>query len=196
MKDIEDESKKIIKELERNDVDWTPLFESPEMADSFFNLIKDMFYNELPEWNRIHDKRQSILPKMLIPLVAFKALTLDKYFCSKYFAEVKKGVTISPKKYSYFLKDVNGLSDLLHYVKEDAWLWNFIDIDCPLCNQKSLKVRINDNGTWNFVCKNWKVHNDEKTFPANLLGKKLQQLKNKTSADNFLKSKNIITPLT
>lgn len=127
-------------------------------------------------------------------MVAFKALTLDKYFCSKYFAEVKKGITISPKKYSYFLTDVNGLSDLLHYVKEDAWLWNFIDINCPLCNQKSLKVRINEDGTWNFVCKNWKAHNSEKEFDSKLLGKKLSELKNKTSAEKFLKAKSIITP--
>lgn len=195
MKDIKNESEKIITELQRNDVDWQPLFESPEIADSFFKLIRDMFYNEQDEWNRIHDNRQSILPKMLIPMTAFKALTLDKYFCSKYFAEIKKGVTISPKKYSYFLKDVSGLSDLLHYVKEDAWLWNFIDINCPLCKEKSLKVRMESDGTWKFVCKNWKIHNTDKIFPSTLLGKKFESLKNKMSADRFLKNKSIITPL-
>lgn len=195
MKDIKEESENIIKELNREDVDWQPLFESPEMSEEFFALIRDMFYNELPEWNRVHDKRQSILPKMLIPLVAFKALTLDKKFCSTYFAEVKKGTTISPKKYSFFLKDVASKSDLLHYVKEDAWLWNFIDIACPLC-KKSLKVRMFEDGTWQFICKNWKVHStkDGKLFPATLLGKQLSLLRNKFSADKFLQNKGIITP--
>jgi hypothetical protein len=166
------------------------------MSESFFKLIRDMFYNELPEWHRIHDGRQSILPKMLIPLTAYKVLTLDKYFCSKYFAEVKQGITISPKKYSFFLKDVNGLSDLLHYVKEDAWLWNFIDVKCPLCKVKALKVRMNSDGTWIFICKNWKVHNEDKEFPAQLLGKQLESLKSKFTADAFLKNKGLKTPAT
>lgn len=194
MKDIIEESENIINELKKNDIDWQPLFESPEMSDSFFKLIRDMFYNEFNDWHKIHDQRQSILPKMLIPMTAYKALTLDKHFCSRYFAEVKKGVTISPKKYSYFLKDVSGMSDLLHYVKEDAWLWNFIDIKCPLCKVKSLKIRMESDGTWKFICKNWKIHNGDKLFPSSLLGKQIESLKSKFTADAFLKNKGLKTP--
>ena len=182
--------------LSRN---WSTFFESEEINSEFFNLIRDTFYNNKDyDWNKARDTRQSILPKMRLPIFAFKSLVMNQHFCSRYFAHIKKATTITPKKLSQFIKDVHSLSDLLHFVKEDAWKWNFIDIKCPdnNCRANALKIRMLDDGTWIFVCKNYKVHITERTYPATLLQSRLNQLyKNKTgSAAKYLSAKGITTP--
>jgi len=156
-----------------------------------------MFYNERDQWHRQRDSRQSILPNMRLPFFAFKTLVNDKHFCSRYFAHIKRATSITPKKFRQFLEDVNSFSDLMHFCKEDAWLWNFIDIRCPVCRTFALRVRIQPDGTWIFVCKNWNVHTEtERTFPAKLFQNRIKQFLSKASHGNtrYLSQKGITTP--
>ncbi len=180
----------------KDDADWKSFFESEEMSGEFFNMIKDMIYDEKEEWKRIRDSRQILLPKMLMPALAFKTLVLNKNFCNMYFAKIKKATTITTKKLSQFLKDTGTVSDLLHYTKTDAWLWNFIDIPCPLCSEKHLKVKMYENGLWDFVCKNWTAHHEEKHFPPELLGNTFAELEKNMSksSEKYLATKGISTP--
>jgi len=196
--DLINELEFTVNELYKKDeLDWKSFFDSKEMSGEFFNMIKDMIYNEKEEWKRIRDSRQILLPKMLLPSLAFKTLVLNKNFCNMYFAKIKTATTITTKKLSQFLRDTNTVSDLLNYVKTDAWLWNFIDIACPLCHEKHLKVKQYVNGTWDFVCKNWTAHKEEKHFPPELLGNTFSELSSNMagSSEKYLANKGISTPM-
>jgi hypothetical protein len=113
-----------------------------------------------------------------------------------YFSKIKKATTITTKKLSQFLKDTNTVSDLLHYTKTQAWLWNFIDIPCPLCKNKHLKTKMYENGTWDFICTNWTAHKEEKHFPPELLGNTFAELLSNMakSGEKYLATKGISTP--
>lgn len=184
---------------------WAGFFESKEMTSEFFTLIKNMFYNEKETWHKSRDERYSILPHMRLPMFAYKALVLDKNFCSQYFKFIKRSSTITTKKLSQFLHDNNpdkttawSYSDLLHYVKEDGYLWNFIDIKCPKCKEFSLKTKMNQDGTWNFICKNTGVHQKEITFESSLLQDEIEMLANNSRgyAERFLQKKELPVPTT
>ena len=195
--DLINELEYTITELYKKDeADWKSFFESDEMSGEFFNMIKDMIFDEKEEWKRIRDARQILLPKMLLPALAFKTLVLNKNFCNMYFSKIKKATTITTKKLSQFLKDTDTVSDLLHHTKTDAWLWNFIDIACPLCTEKHMKVKMYDNGTWDFICKNWTAHKEEKHFPPELLGNTFAELMSNMakSGEKYLATKGISTP--
>lgn len=180
--------------------DWANFFD--EQSTEFFKLFSDMFYNDRDNWNKQRDERYSLLPHMRLPIFSFISLVLPKHFCTRYFSHVKKATTITTKKFKQFVKDVNpngtvsfGISDLLNLVKEDAWKWNFIDIACPDCKEKSLKVKLLGDGTWRFICKNKKAHSKEILYSSTLLNQELEKLETqKKEGTKFLNEKSISIP--
>jgi hypothetical protein len=184
--------------------DWKAFFESKELFTSQFKLVKDLFYADRDEWKRSRDSRQSLLPKMRLPIIALTSVTTNKWLCSRFFADVKRITSITPKKLVQFMRDSESMSDLLHMCKDDAWLWNFIDIQCPSCKKKSLKVHLFENGDWKFVCKNWEAHKGQKGYDsehgffidAGILTDRIKQLSINLggSATKYLEKRDIFVP--
>lgn len=191
-------------EEERYPRDWRAFFESKELFTEKFKIVKDLFYADRDEWKRSRDSRQSLLPKMRLPIIALTSMTTNKWLCSRFFADVKRITSITPKKLVQFLHDVESMSDLLHMCKDDAWKWNFIDIQCPDCREYSLRVLIRENGTWQFVCKNWQVHRGAKNYESehgliidpSLLTERIKKLSINLggSATKYLDKRGIVVP--
>lgn len=181
---------------------WAKFFD--ENTTEFFKLWGDMFYADQTMRKIQKDARYSIVPNMRLAVFAFMSFVLPKYFCSRFFSEVKNASTITTKKYKQFVQDIfpdgtkgMAVSDLLNMVKEDSWKWNFIDVPCPTCGIQSLKLKIFDDGTWKFICKNKKAHSKETLFSAELLAKTEKILsKKKVEAQKFLEAKSISIPST
>ena len=168
-------------------LNWSGFFEL-EGRSELFKLLSDMFYNEKKEWEQMVDSRQSILPRMRFIITALTSVVTNKDLCTNYYARVKSILTVTPKKLTQFLADVfttgemsgktsNSRSQLFDLVKEDSMLWNFIDIECPECHEKGLRIKMLEGGVWKFVCKNWNYHKtDEAYFPATLFSDRIKQL--------------------
>lgn len=142
--------------------DWSKLFESVADKEAYFKALGDMFYNIQETCRKCLDSRQSVLPLMLFPFLAKIAITNIKHFASRYFVHVKNVVDITSKKATQFMTGIDTVSDLLGAVRMDAWQWNAIELKCPECKKhdktKYLRVRMYIDGTWDFVCPEWRIH--------------------------------------
>lgn len=180
-------------------IKWSNYFD--EQESEAFNHIKDSFYQNRKEWSKMVDSRQSILPSMRLPITALAGVVLKKDLANNYYSKVRELYKITPKKLKQYLDDLtNGVlhksqSDFFHTLKEDAFLWNFLDIRCPVCQTERLQLRIFPDKMPVFVCKNWLVHNSEKTFDLSIYTDRINQLlENRSgSADKYLQSRNIKT---
>jgi len=178
-------------------IKWSNYFDDQE--SEAFNHIKDSFYQNRKEWSKMVDSRQSILPSMRLPITALAGVVLKKDLANNYYSKVRELYKITPKKLKQYLDDLtNGVlhksqSDFFHTLKEDAFLWNFLDIRCPVCQTERLQLRIFPDKMPVFVCKNWLVHNSEKTFDLSIYTDRINQLlENRSgSADIYLKSKGV-----
>ncbi len=202
--DIIDQARQNINLIEKDEIgsddkriklDWSK-FSDGEFGKVFAGIC-DLFYADKPEWDRIRDTRQSILPQMRLLITALTSVTTNKYLCSTFFAKVKAKIQITPKKLTQMLRDKEDLSNLFHLWKDESWKWNFCQIICPSCKEMSLKIKILENGTWVFICKNWEKHSeDQKIFQASLFADRIKQLSLNQSglSTKFLNQNDIIVP--
>ena len=173
---------------------WSKLFESEADALEYHKALADLLTSINETSAKAVDNRQSILPYMLFPFLAKLSITTIKHFASKHFALIRAMDDITTKKTTQFLKSVDAKSDILTSTMVDSWKWHYIDIRCPECKEYTLKPKNLDDGTWHFVCKNWKAHKvDELTFPAELFKLKINslELNHGRAADNYLKNRGI-----
>ena len=171
---------------------WSKLFESEADALEYHKALADLLTSINETSAKAVDNRQSILPYMLFPFLAKLSITTIKHFASKHFALIRAMDDITTKKTTQFLKSVDAKSDILTSTMVDSWKWHYIDIRCPECKEYTLKPKNLDDGTWHFVCKNWKAHKvDELTFPAELFKLKINslELNHGRAADNYLKNR-------
>lgn len=163
-KEIEKDYDTIVKESGKQEKvprNYMKLYESQADMQSYQKALGDLYYNIADTAEKAIDNRQSILPYQLFPFLAKLSIITIKHFASKHYALIRAIFDITTKKTTQFVKDVNSISDLLESTMEDSWKWHFIDIKCPKCKTETLKPRMYDDGTWKFVCKNWKAHNKE-----------------------------------
>lgn len=177
------------------------LFESQKDKIEYFVTIANVFYNMEPVAKKCLDSRQAVLPYMLLPFVAMVGSTTIKNFSQNYFARVKAKTEITTKKTTQFIKAMEAREDLLNVVKEEAFLWESIDLKCPDCKKAGitafLKTSMNPmTGTWDFVCKNWEgPHEENRHFPFTMLGTRLNVLARNTgrAGDRFLIERGLAT---
>jgi len=183
-------------------LNWSGFFER-EGKDEILNLMKDIFYNELKEWQQMVDTRQAIIPRMRFFIAAFLGVVTNQDFCDDYYSIVKSKMNVTPKKRTQFWNDVytagktagmdaNSKPQLFDLYRQDAFQWHFIDIPCPDCKQKKMRIKLKDNGTWWFTCNNSEYHKiDEVLYPAALFGERIQQLsENRGGAGSSFLEKN------
>lgn len=176
--------------------DWNQLFEDSGARKEYHKAIADVFYNIELTSKKCIDKRQSILPFMLLPFKAKLSTATIKHFASKYFAHIKADLTdITTKKTTQFVKSEESISALLESIMDDGWKWGCLDMKCPNCKKQTLKVKIMPDGTWKFICKNWDFHKTEVTFEPERLTHLINMLESNrfNKAITYLQDKGIST---
>lgn len=184
---------------------WGDFF-TMEGKDEIMKFIKDVFYNEQKEWQQMVDTRQAIIPRMRFFIAALYSVVTNSDFCEGYYSKVKDKMHVTPKKRTQFWNDLytagktfgmvaNSKAQLFDLFKRDAFKWHFIDVSCPDCGKKRMRIKLKENGTWWLVCPNADYHHiDETLFPATLFGDRIEQLMNNVggAATNFLSKNDIL----
>ena len=174
--------------------DFSKLVESDADMMEFVTALHDLLTKIDNIAEKALDNRQSILPTMLFVFVAKLSITTIKHFASKHFAHIRALEDITTKKTTQFVKSVDSKSDILLATMADAWKWYYIDLKCRECKTETLEMKALDDGTWHFVCRNWKAHGvDEIEFPAELFKVKINslELNHGRAAENYVKRRGL-----
>ena len=174
--------------------DFSKLVESDADMMEFITALHDLLTKIDNVAEKALDNRQSILPTMLFVFVAKLSITTIKHFASKHFAHIRALEDITTKKTTQFVKSVDSKSDILLATMADAWKWMYIDIKCPQCKIETLEMKALDDGTWHYVCRNWKAHGvDEIEFPAEIFKVKINslELNHGRAAENYVKRRGL-----
>ncbi len=159
-------------------LDWAAYYGDAEAVE-LNKMLKDNITTWLPQFQRMLDTRQKLLPNQMSVLIAVKEVSSTiSYFCSRYYSKVKVISGISTKAYRKYLNETNSMSAYLDFCQEDPWKHDVMFFRCPKCRLHKLKVRILPNGTWNFVCKNKKAHKHDVdiTFPSEMFIEQLNKI--------------------
>lgn len=143
-----------------------------------FQIIRDLFYSERPTWKKMRDGRQKLLPQMRPILTALSSVATNSDIAKNYFPQIVKQFIIPDDRFIEFLEKVKTNQDFIEFIQQDPWNWGFLDMECPSCGKFGLKTSLNDNYTWDLVCKNSDGHGGKEShFSAELYTKWCEDLK-------------------